>query len=256
MVGLVEEAVERYGIGQLWVEDVTIVAVLGRRRREAARELLVGSVLQMDEERLDLLGGDDVSLGLRIWRRAGDASMECAVEPMHSEPSKVYIRLVQSPGRADARRPRLREAADAVHGFLLGPLTSFIAGHALRQLSRRDPLLTIAEVLRRSTAYLAERGSPSPRLDAELLLAHALGVERIDLYTDSERPLTPAELAPRPRAGRPPRPPGAGRLPHRRAGVPPAAAARWARACWCRGPRPRLLVEWALGLCPRAATVL
>lgn len=54
--------------------------------------------------------------------------------------------------------------------------------------------LSIGEVLRRSTAYLAERGSPSPRLDADLLLAHALGVERIQLYTDSERPLTPPEL--------------------------------------------------------------
>ncbi len=54
--------------------------------------------------------------------------------------------------------------------------------------------LSIGEVLRRSTAYLAERGSPSPRLDADLLLAHALGIERIQLYTDSERPLTPPEL--------------------------------------------------------------
>jgi release factor glutamine methyltransferase len=50
-------------------------------------------------------------------------------------------------------------------------------------------------VLRRSRDYLAERGSASPRLDAELLLAHALGMERLGLYTDSERPLTPDELA-------------------------------------------------------------
>jgi release factor glutamine methyltransferase len=55
--------------------------------------------------------------------------------------------------------------------------------------------LTVGEVLRRSAAYLAERGSPSARLDADLLLAHALGVERLRLYTDSERPLTPDELA-------------------------------------------------------------
>lgn len=56
------------------------------------------------------------------------------------------------------------------------------------------PVLTIGEVLRRSTAYLAERGSSSARLDAELLLGHALGLERLRLYTDSERPLTPGEL--------------------------------------------------------------
>jgi release factor glutamine methyltransferase len=55
--------------------------------------------------------------------------------------------------------------------------------------------LSIGEVLRRSRDFLAERGSVSPRLDAELLLAHALGMERLGLYTDSERPLTPPELA-------------------------------------------------------------
>jgi len=54
-------------------------------------------------------------------------------------------------------------------------------------------MLTAGEVLRRTAGYLAERGSPSPRLDAEVLLAHVLGVERIALYTDHDRPLTAAE---------------------------------------------------------------
>ncbi len=45
-------------------------------------------------------------------------------------------------------------------------------------------------MLRRSSAFLAERGSPSPRLDAELLLSYALGLERIELYTRHDRPLT------------------------------------------------------------------
>jgi release factor glutamine methyltransferase len=49
-------------------------------------------------------------------------------------------------------------------------------------------------VLRRSAGYLGERGSASPRLDADLLLAHALGIDRLTLYTDHERPLTPPEL--------------------------------------------------------------
>ncbi len=35
--------------------------------------------------------------------------------------------------------------------------------------------------------YFGERGIPSPRLDAELLLAHALDGQRIDLYLDFER---------------------------------------------------------------------
>ena len=55
--------------------------------------------------------------------------------------------------------------------------------------------LAVGEVLRRSTAYLEGRGSPTPRLDAELLLAHALGLTRVELYTHHDRPLTEAETA-------------------------------------------------------------
>ena len=52
----------------------------------------------------------------------------------------------------------------------------------------------VGEVLRRSTEHLAAKGSDTPRLDAERLLAHALGVERIDLYMDLDRPLARTEL--------------------------------------------------------------
>ena len=55
-------------------------------------------------------------------------------------------------------------------------------------------MIALAEVLRRSTQYLEDRGSPTARLDAELLLAHGLGVSRIELYTGHDRPLTDAEL--------------------------------------------------------------
>lgn len=56
-------------------------------------------------------------------------------------------------------------------------------------------VLTIAEVLQRSTSWLEGRGSDTPRLDAEILIGHALGLQRIALYTEGERPLTPDELA-------------------------------------------------------------
>jgi release factor glutamine methyltransferase len=55
--------------------------------------------------------------------------------------------------------------------------------------------VTLGEVLRGATDYLAARGVPSPRVDAELLLARALGLERIELYTQHDRPLTEAERA-------------------------------------------------------------
>jgi hypothetical protein len=132
VVGLLEEAVERYEIGGLWVEDVTLVAVWDVEDAELAHELLAGGVLQIDPDRLGLLGGDEVAVGLRIWRQAGDSAMEVAVEPMHSEPSKVYIRIVHTQGDAVAEPAAMRELADAVHGFLLGPLTSFILARARR----------------------------------------------------------------------------------------------------------------------------
>jgi release factor glutamine methyltransferase len=54
--------------------------------------------------------------------------------------------------------------------------------------------MTIGEVLRRSTQHLEAKGSETPRLDAERLLAHALGITRLELYTQLDRPLTAAEL--------------------------------------------------------------
>ncbi len=55
--------------------------------------------------------------------------------------------------------------------------------------------LTLLEVLRRAAGYLESHGSTSPRLDAEILLAHALGVRRLDLYLQFDRPLVDSELA-------------------------------------------------------------
>jgi release factor glutamine methyltransferase len=53
--------------------------------------------------------------------------------------------------------------------------------------------VTVGDVLRRATEHLGKT-SDTARLDAELLLAHALGRQRIDLYTDFDRPLDHAEL--------------------------------------------------------------
>jgi release factor glutamine methyltransferase len=55
------------------------------------------------------------------------------------------------------------------------------------------PALTLGDVLRRAAEHLGKT-SETARLDAELLLAHSLGRERIELYTDFDRPLSDAEL--------------------------------------------------------------
>jgi release factor glutamine methyltransferase len=54
--------------------------------------------------------------------------------------------------------------------------------------------MTLGDVLRRATGHL-ERTSDTARLDAELLLAHALERSRIELYTDFDRPLNELELS-------------------------------------------------------------
>jgi len=53
--------------------------------------------------------------------------------------------------------------------------------------------VTLGEVLKGATEYLAGRGIETARVDAELLLARALGLTRIELYTQHDRPLTDAE---------------------------------------------------------------
>jgi release factor glutamine methyltransferase len=55
--------------------------------------------------------------------------------------------------------------------------------------------VSLAEVLRAAAEYLERRGVDSPRVDAELLLAHTLGLTRIELYTQHDRPLTEEERA-------------------------------------------------------------
>lgn len=53
---------------------------------------------------------------------------------------------------------------------------------------------TIGSLLETASGYLREKGSSSPRLDAELLLAEALRFERIQLYTQYDRPLAAEEV--------------------------------------------------------------
>jgi len=50
------------------------------------------------------------------------------------------------------------------------------------------------ELVAKAAPYLATHGSGSPRLDAELLLAEALGVQRMDLYLQFDRPVLPPEV--------------------------------------------------------------
>lgn len=55
-------------------------------------------------------------------------------------------------------------------------------------------MVPLVEILQRTQRFFQERGIPSARLDAELLLAHVLGLDRVGLYLQFDRPLTTEEL--------------------------------------------------------------
>jgi release factor glutamine methyltransferase len=58
-----------------------------------------------------------------------------------------------------------------------------------------SPAWTIRSLLGWMTQDFSAAGLATPRLDAEVLVAHALGCDRVRLYMDLDRPLAPEELA-------------------------------------------------------------
>ncbi len=56
------------------------------------------------------------------------------------------------------------------------------------------PLKTVRELIRVTTDWFAGKGIDAPRLNAERLLGEVLGMTRIDLYLNHDRPVTADEL--------------------------------------------------------------
>lgn len=55
-------------------------------------------------------------------------------------------------------------------------------------------MLTVLEAINLSTEFLGKKEIESPRINAELLLAHALNCKRLDLYLSYDRPLDKDEI--------------------------------------------------------------
>lgn len=55
-------------------------------------------------------------------------------------------------------------------------------------------MLTVLEIIKKTTDFFAAKGIESARLNAELLIGHALGLKRMQLYLQFERPLSEGEL--------------------------------------------------------------
>lgn len=53
----------------------------------------------------------------------------------------------------------------------------------------------VLDLIRWTATYFGSKGIESPRLDAELLLAHVLGMDRMGLYVNFDRPMSAGELA-------------------------------------------------------------
>ena len=72
------------------------------------------------------------------------------------------------------------------------------APHDGRRLGRphRRPgrMLTILDIIKKTTEFFEAKGLEHARLDAELLIGHVLGMPRMQLYVQFERPMSGAEL--------------------------------------------------------------
>jgi release factor glutamine methyltransferase len=55
-------------------------------------------------------------------------------------------------------------------------------------------MLTIREIKQRTETFFESKGVPNARLDTDTLIAHSLGIKRLELYLDLDRPLTDAQL--------------------------------------------------------------
>ena len=63
------------------------------------------------------------------------------------------------------------------------------------QPTSTDPEWTIIKLLKWTTSYFESRDIDGPRIEAEILLAHALQLQRIDLYLRYDEPLSSNELS-------------------------------------------------------------
>ena len=94
---------------------------------------------------------------------------------------------------------RIKFTAHNLDAVLAGDLSAFtqaLAGRGPKPppRGREQRVSTVRELLGPTREYLEGKGVRSPRLDAEYLLAHVLGIKRLELYLDHDRPLEPAEV--------------------------------------------------------------
>ena len=59
----------------------------------------------------------------------------------------------------------------------------------------RQRVWTLLDTVTWTAAYFEDKGVDSPRLTAEMLMCHCLGMDRLSLYLEFDRPMNPEELS-------------------------------------------------------------
>ena len=53
---------------------------------------------------------------------------------------------------------------------------------------------TVREIKERTETFFSKKGVPNAKLDVDILIAHSLGIKRLEIYLDLDRPLTGPQL--------------------------------------------------------------
>lgn len=121
--------------------------------------------------------------------------------PSETTPSGARI-AESAPGKPEGRAasPRRAEKTDKPEGRAASQrraegTPSKPEGRAVSQRRAEKTDWTVLDLLKWTAQHFASQGIASARLDAECLLAHALGVDRLRLYVDFEKPVMEQERA-------------------------------------------------------------
>jgi len=94
----------------------------------------------------------------------------------------------------------LRREASLSHGakpiltLLHSPRVLFVFSSPYSLYNHSMQTWTIQKLLNWMSQHFTDKGLESPRLNAELLLSHVLGLQRIELYTQFDKPVAKSEL--------------------------------------------------------------
>ena len=94
---------------------------------------------------------------------------------------------------------KLDQVVEGSLGELVDALTAEHQAQLLQEqgarLGAKGVAHNLVDILKRTEAWLRNKGVSSPRREAELLLEHVVGLPRLQLYLAHDRPMTDAELA-------------------------------------------------------------